>query len=247
MAHLGPDEPAIAEEPVGRGDVARLQSDTNGAGGNGLRSLDDGRSDQAFEPPLTAKLLHARGIALAPAAEMKIVSDHHARELQFLRQQIHEARRRQRSKIPAEAPLENAVESETREDFELYGFGRQTEKRPVGLEERARMRLEGDDRCRPVGALGHLQEMLVPPVYAIEIADGGDGSPEVLRHGLAIAADRERGGHQGENLGTHLWTDRCGATLSKSTRWVKPVRSDVLEEQAYIVACSQETALECLC
>ena len=115
------------------------------------------------------------------------------------------SRRRQRGEAPSNR-LKNARKPEPREDRELDGLRRQAEQRPVGLEEVARMRLEGDDGGRTLPEFSAmLEKVLMPAMHAVEIADGGERSLEALGHRLAIAADRERWVHRGRNLGTHLF------------------------------------------
>ena len=165
---------------------------------------------------------HAGRIALAAAAEMEIVADHHAGELQIMRQQVHEAGSRQRGEAAVEAALENARKPKPREDRELDGLRREAEQRPVGLEEGARMRLEGDDGGRAARVQRHARgdagardarrrNCRWPPRAPSRLSGTGSPSRQIANGGCIV----------GETSGLICADSGAGATLSKSDPWVK--------------------------
>jgi hypothetical protein len=134
---------------------------------------------------------------------MEIVADHHSRNLQFPGQKIDELGRRQGGEILVEAAHESSCQAQAGEDRQLNGLRRQAEQRSVGLEIRARMRLEGDRRAGSARSESHVQEMTVPPVNPVEIADGHHGPFEPRGHELAVAAHGEGGIRLRRRIGGH--------------------------------------------
>src|SRR5690606_30398322 len=73
---------------------------------------------------------------------------------------------------------------------------------------------------------GHFDQGLVAPMHPVEVADGREASLEALRHGVAVAADREGDGQRrwGSAVGEHRIGNRPrveAATLSKTAAPVK--------------------------
>ncbi len=128
-------------------------------------------------------------------AEVEVEADHGAGDGKALDQDaVDEFLRRKAGQRRVEGEHDRAVEPGRGQKPQFGGLVGQPEQRLAGIEEGARMRLEGQRRRRPAQRPGLVQRRAdhgaMAAMHAIEIADGDDGATQGVI-GRAVAHDGE--------------------------------------------------------
>jgi hypothetical protein len=177
MAHLGADEPGIAEELVCLAHVTGGQRRPDRARANRSSLIVEPRHDIDRKAELCALRREIFGRPPAVEAEMKIEADDDAGDGepsdQNARDELGGGQTRQRR---IERQHDRAVEPDSGQQPQLRALVGQTKQRLVRPEEAAGMRLEGERRRRPAERLRARQrrgdDRAMAAVNPVEVADG---------------------------------------------------------------------------
>ena len=126
---------------------------------------------------------------------MEVEADHGAADGKALDQDAaDEGFRRKVGQRRVESQHDRAVEPARGQKPQFGGLVGQPEQWLAGIEEGARMRLEGQHRCRSPQPPGQIPRYVdhgaVAAMHAVEIADGNDGATQGVS-GRAVAHDEE--------------------------------------------------------
>ena len=150
--------------------------------------------DGCAEAECRARGLHGCRISAASPPEVEIIAHHHMTGREAGRQEVaDEILRLEIGQRAVEGQHHHEGSTQGLDDALLELRRGQAEDRHGGLEEAARVRLEGDDAPGNAEALGFgagdIEEFLVAPVNAVEVADRDNGTPQLRRH-RAFAGDQ---------------------------------------------------------
>ena len=178
-----PERAGSASEVAARHETA----DERGAHGRALRIVErDGRHDVHREAALGAEAAQRVDVAGAAATEAVIVPDHEFAHAETAEENpVHELRGVEALQIRRERQDRHVVDAAERDDLGLLEPHREERRRGGGVHDLERVRIEGDEQAREAARVRARRDALkhipVPPVYAIERADGDDRSSHVGR------------------------------------------------------------------